>query len=124
VNLGASVYLAQHIGAIGVAIGTLLGSFVSVGMHFAVNMRFTYPRIQINRANLFTAGILRPMAIAIPSLLCVRMWWSASAPSLSVSEWIAWGSSTLAIAWISGLFPEERIRLHAAVRSRLRPAVL
>ena len=33
VNLSVSIYLVQRIGAVGVAIGTLVGAFVSLGLH-------------------------------------------------------------------------------------------
>jgi O-antigen/teichoic acid export membrane protein len=33
VNLSVSIYLVQRIGAVGVAIGTLVGAFVCLGLH-------------------------------------------------------------------------------------------
>ena len=41
VNLSSSILLARHIGAIGVAYGTLIGAIVSVTVHFLFNMRRT-----------------------------------------------------------------------------------
>ncbi|HEX7157777.1 MAG TPA: polysaccharide biosynthesis C-terminal domain-containing protein, partial [Edaphobacter sp.] len=64
VNVGSSIYLAHHIGAIGVALGTLLGSFVSVGMHFAFNMHYTYSKFAVSRTRLFLQGVFRPSVIA------------------------------------------------------------
>ena len=56
VNLAASLYLVRHIGAIGVAYGTLIGSFVSVGMHFAVSMHYTRPTFCDNACSAFSFG--------------------------------------------------------------------
>ena len=78
VNLGSSLYFAWHFGAIGVAMGTVLGSFVSVSVHFAVSMRLTRPVISVSRRRLFLRGILGPSIICLPSALLVSRWWSAT----------------------------------------------
>jgi hypothetical protein len=120
VNIGSSIYLARHIGAIGVAFGTLVGAFVSVTVHFAFNMKYTYPKFSISRLQLFLESVLRPGVIAIPSLLLLPRWWTSTAPSLSPSLWIAWGISTVLLAWFVGLNAEERSRLVGLTKSRLR----
>lgn len=111
VNVGASVYLARHIGAIGVAYGTLLGALVGVGMHFALSMHYSYPKLSISRARLFLNGMLRPSAIAIPTVVLFPLWWSPGAPAFSVPLWLFWGASTVLLAWFGALSPEERARL-------------
>jgi O-antigen/teichoic acid export membrane protein len=113
VNVAASIYFAKHFGAVGVAYGTLLGSVVSMLMHFAVSMHYTSPLIAISRARLLVDAILRPLLIAIPSLVLVQSWWSVVNPTFSAATWIAWAASTLIIAWFAGLNGEERTQIRA-----------
>jgi O-antigen/teichoic acid export membrane protein len=118
VNLSSSIYLARHIGAIGVAYGTLLGSFVGVGMHFLLNMHYTYAKFAITRRRLFLSGIARPLTIALPSIVLVKLWWQAAAPSFGLRVWLAWGLSSLLLAWFVGLDPAERASLLGLARSQ------
>jgi O-antigen/teichoic acid export membrane protein len=120
VNLASSIYLASRFGAIGVALGTLLGSFVSVALHFAITMHFTRETLAISRSRLFLTGLLQPAIIAIPSLLLLPLWWSAAHLQLAQGPTIVWGLCTLALAWRVGLSREERNNLMALSESRLR----
>lgn len=119
VNLGSSLYLAGRYGASGVALGTLLGSFVSVSVHFAITMHFTHRTLAISRARLFLKGLLQPASIAIPSLAFIALWWSPDRLTLSPLFVIVWGVSTFAIAWYVGLNRQERSRLMQLVKKRL-----
>jgi O-antigen/teichoic acid export membrane protein len=119
VNVGSSLYFVRHVGAIGVAYGTMLGSFVSVGMHFAFNMHYTYQKFAITRTRLFLQGVLRPAVIAIPSLLLLPLWWSSSEPAFTIPAWFAWGMSTILATWFLGLDRNERDGLIHRVKSRL-----
>jgi len=101
VNLGSSIYLASRFGAIGVAMGTLLGSFVSVGLHFALTMRFTRAALAISRSRLFFQGMLRPLIIAVPSLGIFLIWRLPTPVSLISPVTILWAISTIAFAWLS-----------------------
>ena len=75
VNLTSSIYLAWRFGAMGVAMGTMLGAFVSVIVHFVLSMRWTRPVICISRPLLFLRGILVPCVVSLPSaLILVRRW--------------------------------------------------
>jgi len=108
VNLGASVYLASRYGAIGVALGTVMGSFVSVSLHFAITMHFTRQTLSISRSRLFLKGLLQPAMIAIPSLALLPLWWSGARVALSIQVAILWSISTLLFAWFGGLNKQER----------------
>jgi O-antigen/teichoic acid export membrane protein len=110
VNLGASIWFAIHFGAMGVAMGTLVGSFAGVAMHFAVSMNFTR-NILASRLKLFLGGMLRPSAMAIPSLVLLRKWWLVGSPEISLPLWFAWGGSTLFIAWLMSLDRNDRDQL-------------
>lgn len=120
INLGSSVYLARHIGAIGVAYGTLIGSFVSVGMHFALSMHYTHAKFAVSRARLFITGIARPAMIALPSLLIVHLWWTPGAPSFGTATWILWVLSTLVLFWYGALNNWERTSLMGTLGARLK----
>jgi O-antigen/teichoic acid export membrane protein len=122
VNLSASVYLVRHIGAIGVAYGTLLGSFVSVGMHFAVSMHYTRTQFAIGRLRLFGAGIGRPLLVAAPSLLLVTRWWVPGAPAMGAGLWSLWLLSSVAVVWLAALSAGERLSLLGVLRTRVRKA--
>jgi O-antigen/teichoic acid export membrane protein len=119
VNLGSSVYLASRFGAIGVALGTALGSFVSVALHFALTMHFTHEALSISRARLLFQGLLRPAMIGIPSLILLPFWWSPSRLNLGPPFLTIWGISTLLFAWFSGLNNEERQGLLCTLRCRI-----
>lgn len=119
VNLAASVYLAKHYGAAGVAVGTLLGAVASVSLHFAVSMHFTYRTLSISRVRLFLTGFLRPGIIAIPSALLFLFFWLAHRSVLSVSAGLSWTLITLCAAWFGSLNREERIGIAFAVKRRL-----
>lgn len=108
VNLGSSIYLAHRFGAIGVALGTVLGSFVGVALHFAISMHLTQPTLAISRSRLFLRGMLRPAVIAIPSLALLPLWWCTVHMTLNPGTVLVWGLSTLAFAWFGAFSAKER----------------
>jgi O-antigen/teichoic acid export membrane protein len=116
VNLGSSVYLAHSLGAIGEAAGTLLGAFVSVGMHFAFSMHYTYSTILVSRIQLFVGALLRPAFIAIPSLLLIPLWRDPFGQPLNLSIWLFWSAATLLTAWYATLKADERASLLRIIR--------
>jgi O-antigen/teichoic acid export membrane protein len=117
VNLSCSIYLASRFGAIGVALGTLIGSFVSIAVHFLVTMRFTQTTFAVSPSGLFVRGLVRPAGVAIPSLLFLGFQWPASA-SLDMFLIVMWTLTTFAIAWFFGLDLKERKTLISALRVR------
>jgi O-antigen/teichoic acid export membrane protein len=107
VNLGSSIYLAHRFGAIGVAFGTLIGSFVSIAVHFAITMPFTRNTLAISRSQLFLKGLLRPAVTGIPTLILLPFWWhgpGAHGPELAA----LWALSTFLLAWFLGIRNHER----------------
>ena len=123
VNLAGSLYLVRHIGAMGVALGTILGSIVSVFFHFALNMRRTYPKLSISSLRLLLTGVLRPGLMLIPSLLLLPLWIKAGPPSLSPLLWVLWAFSTAVLAWSAGLDVDARQQLLALARHAFRRPV-
>lgn len=127
VNLASSIWLVQHLGAIGVALGTLLGSVVGVAVHFGVSMRFTQSTLALSRMDLFMKGIMRPAAMAIPSILLACHGVLTGTPPLgSTSDRPlaftiggVWALSTLSLAWLVSMTREDRESFVRIARGRL-----
>jgi O-antigen/teichoic acid export membrane protein len=119
VNLVSSVWLAQHIGARGVALGTLLGAIVGVAVHFGISMRHTQTTLAISRLQLLLKGMLRPAAVAMPSILLLWLWWPLGANSLRLVIACGWAVSTLLLAWFVSLTQGDRDLVARMVSSRL-----
>jgi O-antigen/teichoic acid export membrane protein len=119
VNLIASIWLARHYGAKGVAMGTLLGSFAGVAMHFGVSMHYT-KNLAISRMDLFMKGILRPAVIAIPSALLLPYWWLNGGPMISLQAWVLWAVTTCLLIWFVAMNSEDRRSLVRVVNSRMK----
>jgi len=119
VNLGSSIYLARSFGAVGVAMGTLLGAFVSVAMHFTFSMYYTHSTILISRIQLLVGAFLRPALIAIPSLLLFSFGKTFLAEPLSLHLWLFWAIATLLVAWFGTLNANERSALLRISRIKL-----
>jgi O-antigen/teichoic acid export membrane protein len=114
-NLVASVAGAYLIGAIGVAIGTLIGSFVSVGFHLFYNMPRT-ASIAINRFLLIQEGLLRPLVCAAPIGLVLLSRIIVHGPSVAISFFtLAAVIGTVWLFWNYGLINSERRTLQEAL---------
>jgi O-antigen/teichoic acid export membrane protein len=118
VNLGSSIYFVRHMGAIGVALGTVLGAFVSIVLHFTISMHLTHNSLAISRSQLLLKGMLRPLVIAVPSLVLAPFWWRAPALRFTPQLLVVWSTVTLAFAWYIGLNREEREHLELLVIRR------
>jgi O-antigen/teichoic acid export membrane protein len=119
VNLGASIWLARSYGAIGVAIGTLIGSFASVGMHFAVSMHFTR-NLAVSRIRLFFKGILQPSLMAIPTFVLLHLWWVSGKPQMNSLEWLLWSFTTLFLMATVSLQKSDRAMVLQIIERKLK----
>ena len=99
VNIVISIWLVQKIGAIGVAIGTLIGAFVSVGVHVLVSMPRTQTAILIRRSRFLLQGLLRPLLMVIPSLFLYPFWRRLNVLPAEPAALALWVAATAAIAW-------------------------
>jgi len=115
-NLCASVMGAYFLGAIGVAIGTLIGSFVGLGFHLFHNMPRT-SEIAFSRSEFVRRGLFRPLACALPFgvMFFLRVnalgnSWTASLLLLSVAI-----SGTGLLFWKYGLIESDRRRIETLV---------
>jgi O-antigen/teichoic acid export membrane protein len=68
VNLIVSVALVQYLGIIGVAIGTIVGGFANVLIHFNYNLLRTKSILMPKDRNLWKV-IIRPLASTIPAII-------------------------------------------------------
>ncbi len=123
VNLVVSLVLVRQIGALGVAMGTLLGAFAGVAVHFAVSMRYTRARIAVSRTRLLFEGILRPSSMAIPSVLLLSRWLTADAHSMTLGLYLLWSLSTVVLVWYVNLDRHERTYVLRFLRERLSVAM-
>jgi len=119
VNLIASIWLARHYGAMGVAMGTLLGSVAGIAMHFGVSMHYTR-NLAVSRSDLFLKGLLRPAIMAIPSILLLPYWWFSGTPAMSLQLWVAWGVASLLLTWFASMTVEDRNLLIRMMSNRLK----
>jgi len=111
VNVALSVWLVQRIGAIGVAIGTFAGAFVSIGLHLTVSMHYTRPTILIQRPRFIVEGLLRPLVCIGPSLILLLFWKRSAALPAPPTSLAIWAVATMGLAWGIGLAQSERRKL-------------
>jgi O-antigen/teichoic acid export membrane protein len=108
VNMSVSIFLVQRIGAVGVAIGTLAGAFVSLGMHLLVSVKFTHSAISMSRRRLILVGFFQPLLCVVPSLLLLPFWRGFDMLPASIPILVFWCIATCAIGWFAGLTSAER----------------
>ncbi len=78
-NFAASVVLGHRYGAIGVALGTLIGSFVSLASHLFYSMPRTRPVIDFSRYQYMLSGVAVPALWTTPLLLLAALALTGSA---------------------------------------------
>jgi len=110
-NICVSLYLVQRIGAIGVAIGTVCGAFVSIALHLTLSMRYTQSAIAISRRSFVMRGVVRPLLCLIPSLLLIPTWNRFAMLPWSIPWLGGWSTATLLIAWQVALTETDRKRV-------------
>ena len=74
-NLIASIALGSILGGIGVALGTLVGSVVSVGSHLWYSMPRTNAAIRFSRREFVVNGIVWPLLWTFPLVLAAAISW-------------------------------------------------
>jgi O-antigen/teichoic acid export membrane protein len=118
VNVVLSIWLVQKIGAVGVALGTLIGAFVSIVLHWLVSIPLTQATISISRPRFFNQGVLRPLLVITPSLAAFPFWEKLSMLPAPPAVLAACILLTIALAWWVALTAQDR-RDFGAVLSRL-----
>lgn len=123
-NVILSVWLASKVGAIGVAVGTLAGAFVSVGMHLTVSMRRTRSTIDLSPWNFVRQGVLRPIACILPILLLIPSWRTDSMLPAAPLPLAIWFVTTLLIGYLFGLTASDRQTIRHKLSSSLSSSAL
>ncbi|MGB7190598.1 MAG: oligosaccharide flippase family protein [Acidobacteriaceae bacterium] len=114
VNVALSILLVRPMGATGVAVGTLIGAFVGIGLHFWNSMAYTRS-MAFRKRDLLFQGILQPVAWALPvAAVCATLFpiAASTAPRL-----LLLAASVVALAvifWKAVLQPEDRAILSMA----------
>jgi O-antigen/teichoic acid export membrane protein len=116
VNLAASILLARRFGAIGVAAGTLIGSFAGLLAHFAVSIPGTQPAVAVSRLRLWSEGMARPLVGFLPLLLSLPIWRRYAMLPLPLLSTVLWAAATLALLWWVGLAPADRLQMNQLAR--------
>lgn len=113
-NLAASVAGAYLWGAIGVAVGTLIGAFVSVGLHFFYNLPRT-KMIVVDRVRLVKDGALRPVLCVAPFAILVLAHTDTIPVQASIAAMATAGAAL--IAWKYSLIDSDREKVSQMLRS-------
>jgi O-antigen/teichoic acid export membrane protein len=108
VNIVASVWLVQRIGAAGVALGTLIGAFISIGVHALISIPRTQATILIRRPQLLRQGVLRPLLVIAPSLAAYPFWRRLSMLPAQPAILAAWVILTVFVGWWVVLTAQDR----------------
>ncbi len=108
VNVTVSIVLVKRIGAAGVAIGTLVGAFVSLGMHLAVSMHYTKATVLIRRTRFAWSALLRPLLCVLPSFFLLPFWRRFDMLPADPTLLVLWAVLSVVTAWQIGLTPEDR----------------
>jgi O-antigen/teichoic acid export membrane protein len=116
INFALSIWLAQRLGAIGVAYGTVLGACAGVTAHLLFSLRFTQPSIRVPRLRLLLNGIGRPLLCAVPSIVLIPAWHAYAILPMSLPALVLWAGTTLLIAWQGGMDAGERRQVLVRIR--------
>ncbi len=104
-NLFASVIAGYYLGPIGVAIGTLVGSFGGLGLQVIYNVP-RIPEISIKRSALILQGILQPILELSPALTGIALGTSGVLHGILLRSLVVF----CGIAWTGFLFRNAYLR--------------
>jgi O-antigen/teichoic acid export membrane protein len=126
VNLCLSIYLVQRYGAVGVAIGTLVGAFISVGLHLTVSMKLTRSVIAVRRRSFVLTGLLRPLLCVIPVAFLIPLWKRLGMFPIGIPMILISFFAMVAAGWLAAMTTAERKDLmgifHRLISARLSQA--
>lgn len=124
VNLSLSVLLGVHLGAIGVALGTLAGAVVGVALHFLLSMRHTVGLLAISRRDLLRDGVRRRSLSLLPTVALLPVFWQPEPVAYTPVYIAVWAVPTALLFWRTNLTTEERGALSAKLRGWLHRPTL
>jgi O-antigen/teichoic acid export membrane protein len=111
VNLACSLLLVRWIGATGVALGTLIGAFVGVAMHFQNSMPKTRS-MAFERSKLLLDGILQPIGSAVvPAAVLTFALHELPTTAAKMALLCVSFAALVGIYWKWQLQPEDRLAI-------------
>jgi O-antigen/teichoic acid export membrane protein len=118
VNLICSLVAGYYLGALGVALGTLIGACVSVGGHIVYTMRRN-TMIKLDTSDYVRGSLLRPLLCAMPIIALALLWpvltrmlTGAYRPMVAIVTC----SVTLYLLWTVALTSPERQKLGSRLK--------
>jgi O-antigen/teichoic acid export membrane protein len=119
VNITISIILTAYYGLIGVAIGTLCGALVSVGIHYVYSLNQT-SEIKIEEKRLLIDAVIKPLLSAIPAVICWLIYQQMNLPSaLELIFLVTTIMVSYLFLWNYAIFNTERVTLRAIIHSKL-----
>lgn len=114
VNVALSLLLVRSMGATGVALGTLIGTFVLIALHFWNSMAHTHS-MAFRKRDLLLHGILPPVAWALPvAVACATLFLFTASTSLRLLLLGGCVAVLALIFWKAVLEPEDRSLFRSA----------
>lgn len=114
VNVTLSIILVHHMGAVGVAIGTLVGSFVGIALHFWNSMAYT-KSMSFRKTELLVRGMLAPLAWALPVAgISATLFFLAASTGLRILVLAACAAALPLVFWKAILGEEDRTLIRLA----------
>jgi O-antigen/teichoic acid export membrane protein len=114
VNVAFSLLLVRSMGATGVAVGTLIGSFFGVGLHFWNSMAYTRS-MSFKKTDLLLQGILQPLAWSLPvAIVCAILFPLAGSIGIKLLVLAAAVAALAFVFWKAVLKPEDRTMFRLA----------
>jgi O-antigen/teichoic acid export membrane protein len=117
-NLALSLLLAHSLGALGVALGTLIGAVVGLLGTVLYNIKRT-PAIHMSAREYVLNSLLRPCLWAVPLVFLASVWRHLPSSAVSWICGIAAGAVSAFLLWSVSLISADRSALFAAIASRL-----
>lgn len=114
VNVAFSLLLVRSMGAAGVAVGTLIGSFFGVGLHFWNSMAHTRS-MSFKKTELLFQGILQPLAWSLPvAIACAVLFFLAGSIGIKLLVLAAAVVALAFVFWKAVLKSEDRTMFRLA----------
>jgi O-antigen/teichoic acid export membrane protein len=114
VNVAFSLLLVRSMGATGVAVGTLIGSFFGVGLHFWNSMAYTRS-MSFKKTDLLFQGILQPLAWSLPvAIVCAVLFFLTGSIGIKLLVLAAAVAALAFVFWKAVLKSEDRTMFRLA----------
>lgn len=118
INIIISIIMTAQYGVIGVIIGTLCGSFVSIGLHYAYSLPQT-KQIRIKEKKILIQAVTRPLTSVMPALFLWAVYQQINLPPALdfILLMSAIGISYL-LLWNYAIFDSERSQIRDFVNAK------